>query len=297
VIEAKNKYKTKKNLEADLKANYASALKDRFFNKIIHDERIVDEVGMKYTSRLEESAECLKTCSSCPGLHACKMSVNGHYSYPKLEDKRLIFSYVECTYMKEEKIKAQNKQTNINSLDNASMKSIDITDKKRVKVIKWLKDFYDNYESNNKCKGLFLHGNFGCGKTYLISALFNELSKKRVRCHIEYFPELLRTLKDDWDKMGAKMDYLCEVDLLLIDDIGAEKVSEWGRDEVLGTILQARMNNELTTFFTSNLDIEELEKHLSTSRESQDSVKARRIIERIKHLSEQIEMLSENRRK
>jgi primosomal protein DnaI len=95
---------------------------------------------------------------------------------------------------------------------------------------------------------------------------------------------------------NKKVSYLTNVEILLIDDIGAEKVSEWGRDEVLATILQTRMNNHMTTFFTSNLTIEELEKHLGNSKDSLDIVKARRIIERIKQLTIPIELVSENRR-
>ena len=86
------------------------------------------------------------------------------------------------------------------------------------------------------------------------------------------------------------------VDILLIDDIGAEKVTEWSRDEVLGTILQNRMNNHKTTFFTSNLTIKELEQHLSLVNNGVDFVKARRIIERIKQLTLDMELISENRR-
>ena len=92
------------------------------------------------------------------------------------------------------------------------------------------------------------------------------------------------------------MNYLQNVDLLLIDDIGAESVTVWGRDEILGTILQYRMNNKLTTFFTSNLNIEELETHLSLTKDSEDKVKSRRIIERIKQLTDDIELVSINRR-
>ena len=80
-------------------------------------------------------------------------------------------------------------------------------------------------------------------------------------------------------------------------DIGAENVTNWGRDEVLGTILQTRMNNNKTTFFTSNLTINELEQHLSLSNSGVDKVKARRIIERVKQLTVDMELVSENRRK
>ena len=177
------------------------------------------------------------------------------------------------------------------------MADIDITDKKRIPIIKWLKNFYDTYDRNGKFKGLYLHGNFGCGKTYLIAALFNELAKKKISSEIVYFPELLRDLKVNFDLMGDTLDYLEEVDLLLIDDIGAEKVTEWGRDEILGTILQKRMNNYKTTFFTSNLTIPELEQHLNMNKYSDDEIRARRIIERVKQLTEDMELISENKRK
>jgi len=164
----------------------------------------------------------------------------------------------------------------------ASFRDIDVTDKNRVKVIKWLKNFYDEYDGIKDLKGLYLHGPFGSGKTYLISALLNELkNKKRAEVCIIYFQEVLRELKDDWNTYVEKTNYYSNVPILLLDDIGAEQVSEWGRDEVLGTILQNRMNKHLITFFTSNLTMKELEYALSTTKSNVDNVKARRIIEEI----------------
>ena len=87
------------------------------------------------------------------------------------------------------------------------------------------------------------------------------------------------------------------VEILLIDDIGAEKVTEWNRDEILCPLLQYRMDNHLTTFFTSNLSLKELESHLSNSKQGVDLVKARRIISRIEQLTDSKEMISKNLRK
>ena len=94
-----------------------------------------------------------------------------------------------------------------------------------------------------------------------------------------------------------KFNAIKKVPLLLIDDIGAENVTNWGRDEVLGTILQYRMEENLPTLFTSNLTIEELEKHLMATSKEIDIVKARRIIERIEQLTENKTMISKNLRK
>ena len=56
------------------------------------------------------------------------------------------------------------------------------------------------------------------------------------------------------------------------------------------------MDNHLPTFFTSNLTLEELEASLATTSSGVDKLKARRIIERIKQLTVQLELVSKNRR-
>ena len=243
-----------------------------------------------------DTVDELKNCKTCKGITMCKNKLEGHVLYPEY-DETLKFIYMPCKFQKMLEKRKIEKEKSINELASARMKDIDINDKNRVGVIKWLKNFYDNFEKVNTLKGLYLHGSFGSGKTYLIAALLNELEKnKNASIEIVYFPEALRSMKEDFSLAQDKINYLENVDILLIDDIGAEKVTEWGRDEVLGTILQYRMNNKLTTFFTSNLTIEELENHLATTKNSEDKVKARRIIERIKQLTEDIELVSINRR-
>lgn len=283
--------------EKSLKENYLEACKDTKFRRLIKTIKATDEEAMKYTSSLQETVKELNNCAKCDGLVYCQNRLEGHVFYPEKEDYQIKFSYAPCKYQKEMVKKQKERDSREKDILNASFSDIDITDKKRVRVIKWLKNFYDKYDKNEEFKGLYLHGNFGCGKTYLISALFNELSKKRISTEIVYFPELLRDIKSDFDTFGDRIEYLEEVDLLLIDDIGAEKVTEWSRDEILGTILQKRMNNYKTTFFTSNLNMEELERHLRINSYSDDEIKARRIIERVKQLTEDMELISENKRK
>lgn len=283
---------TKREIEKALDASFNEAKQNESFCKLCKSTKAPLDELKKHTSKLEETVEELNNCKNCKGLFECKNRMNGHVSYPKYEDK-LFFTYIPCKYEKKHVETLSSKE-----LDNARMKDIDITDSNRTKVIKLLKTFYDNYNQDGNEKGLYLHGSFGGGKTYLIAALFNELRiNKNASTEIIYFPEILRTLKDDWSLYNSKINYYQSVDLLLIDDIGAEKVSEWGRDEILGTILQSRMNNKMPTFFTSNLDIKELESHLAGSKSGDDQFKARRIIERINQLTIDVEMISENRRK
>lgn len=287
----------KEKINKGLVTAYEEAKQDPKFSKLIKTLKINNEIAMRYTSKLEDTVSELNNCKECRGLFECSNRVEGHVYYPENGENKLIFSYAPCKYYSECQKNLKNKMTSSKELDSARIKDIDILDKKRIKIIKWIKEFYDNYDIGKSMKGLYLHGSFGAGKTFLIAALLNELSiNKKVRTEIIYFPEILRTLKDDWDFFNNKIEYLKSVDILVIDDIGAEKVTEWGRDEVLGTILQHRMNNNLCTFFTSNLTIEELERHLSLTKNSEDSVKARRVIERIKQLTVDMELISENRR-
>ena len=110
--------------------------------------------------------------------------------------------------------------------------------------------------------------------------------------------KLLIKLKSsfDDDSYNDVLDEIMTSDVLLIDDIGAENNSSWSRDEILGTILQHRMDNNLTTFFTSNFTIDELETVLSETSKGTDIIKARRIIERIKYLTVEEKLISKNKR-
>ncbi|MDR2833763.1 MAG: primosomal protein DnaI, partial [Streptococcaceae bacterium] len=73
--------------------------------------------------------------------------------------------------------------------------------------------------------------------------------------------------------------------------------SEWIRDSILGVILQYRMQEQKPTFFTSNQDFAHLEKHLENSSKGNiEPLKAKRIMERVKYLSEEVRMDGENKR-
>ena len=130
-----------------------------------------------------------------------------------------------------------------------------------------------------------------------LTLLRNEMAKRNVKSILVYYPEFLRSLKASFGtNYNEKFELLKKIPLLLLDDIGAENCSNWSRDEVLGPILQYRMDNHLPTFFTSNLTLEELETSLATTSSGVDKLKARRIIERIKQLTVQLELVSKNRR-
>lgn len=285
-----------------LSQSFMSACSDKEFKDFVYGLEIKEDVLMKYTSSLEDAHLECKNCKKCPGLSECKNKVPG-YAYTPIKDNNIInFSYVACD-KKIKEIKDNEYRQNIELFDmpkdiaDATLKDMYKDDKARLPIIKYFKEFIDNYDKEEKPKGLYLHGSFGSGKTYLVAALFNEMAKKNIRSALIYYPEFLRSLKSSFQtNYIEQFNYIKKVPLLLLDDIGAENGSAWARDEVLGPILQYRMEEHLPTFFTSNLTIEELEMSLAATSTGVDKVKARRIIERIKQLTTNLELISKNRR-
>lgn len=285
-------------ISTSIKQNYIKALEDEEFRRLITQYKIDEEVGMKYTSRLMDSSKEHTNCSNCPSLAACSNSVRGFCLTPKQNKNTINFSYDMCKYLKKEEYRENVQVFDVaKDIKNASIKNIYTNDKNRIEIIKAIKNFINEYKKGTNPKGIYLHGSFGSGKTYLISALFNELAKSRTTSVIIHTPELLRSLKDSFSTDYSEKFYLLKhTPLLLLDDIGAEYLTAWGRDEVIEPILQYRMDEGLPTFFTSNFTILELEKHFTTASNSIDKVKARRIIERIKQLSVEVELISKNLR-
>lgn len=286
----------------DLKRSYMDACSKKEFKEFVETLPIEEDILIKYTSKLEEASKEFNNCKKCMDLSTCKNQVKGYCYRAEKENEMINFSYIMCDklrkYEKEKEYMKNISYYDVNEeIKKASFKDLYKDDVNRVPVLKYITEFIKKYSDKEKTKGLYLNGSFGCGKTYLIAALFNDMARKGIKCAIVYYPEFLRDLKASFNKdYEEKFNYIKKADLLLLDDIGAENVSSFNRDEVLGPILQYRMEENLPTFFTSNLTLEELENHLAITSSGVDKVKARRIIERIKQLTVDIQLVSKNRR-
>ena len=296
-------FSKKKELENTLMSSFLEARKDEKFKILTDKVNLPYEEQCKYTSILEECSIEYDCCNHCKGLAACKNKIEGHAYLPKVHNGKLEFGYIPCKY--KQKMEEENKYLkNVYCIDipkeirEAKMKDIYMEDKSRFETIKWLKNFIQDYEKEKTIKGLYLYGNFGSGKTYLIAAMLNELAKRNVKSGIIFWPDFLRNLKSKFQSdYEEQIEKIKKLPILCIDDIGAETTTSWSRDEVLCPIVQYRMQEHLPTFFTSNLDYKTLEQHFSVTKDGVEKVKARRIIERIIQLTDSIEMIGENLRK
>ena len=200
---------------------------------------------------------------------------------------------------KEAAIKNRLKLINLPAtLKKASLAQVDLDDLGRLPVFEKLLAFVEQYPAIQK--GLYLYGDFGVGKSFMVAALAHDLSEKRgVSSTLLHYPSFVIDVKNAIGDGNVKtlVDELKLSEVLILDDIGAEQSTAWVRDEILQVILQYRMQENLPTFFTSNFNFEDLELHFAKGKHGNDETwEARRVMERIRYLAEETRLEGVNRR-
>jgi DNA replication protein DnaC len=106
-------------------------------------------------------------------------------------------------------------------------------------------------------KGLFLEGQPGVGKTHLAVAILKQVIQTAGARGLFYDTrDLLRVIRSTYDQSirTTELEILrpvMQAELLVLDDLGAEKTSEWV-DETMNLIVNTRYNEHRLTIFTSN---------------------------------------------
>ncbi|MEE6450505.1 ATP-binding protein [Gottfriedia acidiceleris] len=113
-----------------------------------------------------------------------------------------------------------------------------------------------------KQDGLLIWGTYGNGKSHLAAAVTNALNTKGYIVVFQSVPELLERIRSTFNNDNKEtkqqiMKSLLECDLLVLDDIGAEKLTDWVQ-EVMFNIIDGRYRKKLPIFYTSNLKPVEL---------------------------------------
>lgn len=131
-----------------------------------------------------------------------------------------------------------------------------------------ISDAMENYAKNfrkflREGKGLLLYGSVGTGKSYYAACIANRILEQGFTARMTNFATLTNDLSGMGEGKNRYIDDLCRYSLLVIDDLGAERKSDYVR-EIVFNIIDSRYRSGLPMIITTNLTGEELKKPDST---------------------------------
>lgn len=270
----------------------------KFINQ--HQSQLADDAADRSIAKLREyvmvrDAEKNDQASFVPG-YTPQLIVSDHL--------------IDVTYKPTEELLAKRKAVRMarrvttlsmpKDILNASLDDFEQSDGRFAALTMAVK-FSDQYPSRKQfMPGCYLYGPFGVGKTYLLGAVANDLAKSGVLTTLIHFPSFESEMKASIGDNSylKKIDSVKKSQVLMLDDIGANTLSTWVRDEVLGVILEYRMQQQLPMFFSSNISMEKLaDSWLTfTNRGEGEPLKAQRLMQRIRFLSREVKLTGSDRR-
>ncbi len=159
-------------------------------------------------------------------------------------------------------LKELNMQLSINSSSQSQFKSfglanLEIMDDTDIKAFEWLKTWCLRYPQVTKTN-VNIMGGAGCGKTFMLECVANELMQKGyVVCYKTAFElnELARLYH-----MGKSYEFsdCLTADIMIIDDLGTEPVLKNVTKEYLYNLINIRQINSRPTFISTNLSLDNI---------------------------------------
>ena len=241
-----------------------------------------------------------KKCAGCNSLSECRQEMIGQM--PKiLFNGNVYYDFIPCPYLRKQMDKNEkiaNLITLACNLDNVDATSLFNDKPARKTIYAKMMNIFNKAMNNEAVKGVYLHGPYGCGKSYIMACFANKFAESGKKVVFAFFPDLIRQIKSSISTGGLEeaVEILKDADVLFLDDFGGETTTAFIRDEVLGAVLQERMENSKLTFMTSNLDQISLHNHLAETAKDIDELRASRIEERIRVLMEFVELNDTNYR-
>lgn len=131
----------------------------------------------------------------------------------------------------------------------------DHTDQKNENIARKYVTNFDAMRSQGT--GLLLCGSVGTGKSFLAAAIANELISQGTPCLMTNFSRIISRVSEKFGGDQKYLDNLNRFDLLIIDDLGAERDSEFTWEKVMN-VIDARYRAGLPLIVTTNLNPEDL---------------------------------------
>lgn len=243
-------------------------------------KNILKDLDKKNKKLIKEKNSILKQLSKSSDY------LSPHFECKKCEDTGYITEdskTIMCSCLKQKIFDLYYNKSNIGNLDkenfstfnsrlfstipNPELYKSDISPKENIELLRekaW--NFINNFD-NPLEQNLLFTGNTGLGKTFLSNCIAKEILKKEKTVLYQTAPIMFDTIQDaKFSKENTNIDLLdniYNVDLLIIDDLGTEKITESKISELF-TIINTRLLNfnhqSPKTIISTNLNIDELVK-------------------------------------
>lgn len=178
----------------------------------------------------------------------------------------------------------------IQGFDKAEMQAwtFENDDGNQPKVTGAAKAYCQNFDRfGNEGKGLVFYGDVGTGKTYTAACIANKLISEGVPVLMTNFTRIINRLQGSFEGRQEYLDSLNEYDLLIIDDLAAERNTDFV-NEIVYTVIDARYRAKKPLIVTTNIDLEKMMNETEITR--------KRIYSRVLELCHPIEVKGDDRR-
>lgn len=242
-----------------------------------NDKNKLDELNKNISKLKEEKNKILESINITPDYF------EPHYECSNCKDTGYItntdFTTSMCSCLKQKLYDEQYNKANISNLDtqnfdnfcdlyysdeaNESKYHTNISPRENINLIKDIcfkfVENFDNFEQKN----LLFTGNTGLGKTFLSSAIANEVLKKGKNVLYQTAPVMLDSIIDyrfGKSKDSNILDSILNVDLLIIDDLGTECINNMKFTELFNIINTRLLNQKkiTKTIISTNLSLKNL---------------------------------------
>lgn len=234
---------------------------------------IYAELAEKYPNmrpyKIRELADVIYAntfCAACNGVYCEKPNDEYIVASYHITGDDVEFRYGACPVKKKQAQKARRAR-------NQAYSQIPIRFRNKT-----AKD-YERHEGNAKAidaakslfernTGLYVFGAPGVGKSFLASIIASQALAAEKSVFFADVPTILSAIKISWkdpnNPAATTVERIVEADLAILDDLGAERATDWAGEQIF-RILNARYNNATPTVITSNFDLKALHEQLGGS--------------------------------
>ena len=240
-----------------------------------NDKKIIENLNANIENLKKQKEKILNSI----GERSKKIIPN--YECKKCNDTGYIFNGIStemCSCLKQRIYNIEYNKSNIYNLEkqnfnnfnlnfysdeiNKSKYNSNISPKENIKLIKNIcENFINNFDDSNT-KNLLFTGNTGLGKTFLSSCIANELLKKGKTVLYQTSSVMFDTIISyRFGKPNVSKDvydYLLNVDLLIIDDLGTEGINNMKLAELFNVLNSRLLNPNKKTIISTNLSLQNL---------------------------------------